>query len=143
MTEECRCGSEKPSDECCELIISGKRIPETAEELMRSRYVAYTMANIDYLMRTQLASTRPNKNRAKIKKWAQSVQWLDLAIVSVSGGLPEDDKGTVIFKAFYIEKESYEQIYEDASFKKQNGKWIYVNGVDLDFEYQEKLFSRE
>jgi SEC-C motif domain protein len=32
----CPCGSNRPSAECCELIISGKRDAATAEELMRS-----------------------------------------------------------------------------------------------------------
>ncbi len=143
MNQICACGSEKPAEDCCEPIISGKKVAETAEELMRSRYVAFTKANINYLMHTHHPSTRPNKERNKIKRWAQSVQWLDLSVTAVKDGLADDEKGTVSFRAFYIENEQYEQIYEESSFEKIDGKWIYMDGIDLDLESQERMFSKD
>ena len=37
----CPCGSEKIYTECCEPLIKGDRVAETAEALMRSRYTAH------------------------------------------------------------------------------------------------------
>jgi SEC-C motif-containing protein len=61
MNKLCPCGSGNSYDECCELIISAKKDAATCLELMRSRYTAFTLANIDYLMLSQRSSTRPAK----------------------------------------------------------------------------------
>ncbi len=45
--ETCPCGLEKTYSECCEPLINGTRKAETAEELMRARYTAYSRAEID------------------------------------------------------------------------------------------------
>jgi SEC-C motif-containing protein len=141
MSELCNCGSEKPFQECCEPIIKGIKNADTAEELMRSRYVAFTQANVDYLMKSHHPATRPNKDRKKIKRWAQSVEWLYLSVMKVIDGGENDEKGTVIFRAFYIQNEEYDNIYEESFFEKKDGKWMYVDGVDLNMENEEKLFS--
>ena len=49
---DCPCGSGKTYDECCEPFIRGKAFPETAEQLMRSRYSAYTLQEIPYITDT-------------------------------------------------------------------------------------------
>ena len=48
----CPCGSKKNYADCCQPFIELKKIPETPEQLMRSRYTAYTQANMDYIVRT-------------------------------------------------------------------------------------------
>ena len=53
----CPCGSGKDFDQCCGPYLSGRAEPPTAEALMRSRYVAYTRGDIDYIGRT----TAPGK----------------------------------------------------------------------------------
>jgi SEC-C motif-containing protein len=141
MTNECPCGSTLEYDECCGAIIHGKREAKTAEELMRSRYTAFVKVNVEYLMRTQYKAGRSSKDKNKIKRWAQSVQWLDLAIKSVVGGTENDETGVVTFRAFYIEKGEYENLYEESQFQKIDGKWMYINGIDLNMENEEKLFS--
>ena len=55
----CPCGSGNAYTDCCRLIISGERSAETAEQLMRARYSAYTTAATDFLfIRTPLALSR-------------------------------------------------------------------------------------
>lgn len=141
MTNECPCGSTLDYDECCGAIIHGKKEAKTAEELMRSRYTAFVKVNVEYLMRTQYKAGRSSKEKNKIKRWAQSVQWLDLAIKSVSGGTEYDETGVVTFRAFYIENGHYENLYEESHFKKIDGKWMYTNGIDMNLENEEKLFA--
>jgi len=143
MSNLCPCGSEKEEDECCGAIISGKKKAQTAEQLMRSRYTAFTKANINYLVKTQVPSAglRKEKERRKLKNWAQSVSWLYLAIKSTSKGLEDDDTGIVIFRAFFSKNDEYDNIYEESSFEKINGNWTYIDGVDLSLENEEKMFS--
>ena len=95
---------------------------------MRSRYSAFVMADVDYIMRTYAAETRPNKERAEIKQWAASVMWLGLQIISVQRGKAGDKDGRVKFKALYSEAGKIHEMVEDSSFRFEKGQWFYVDG---------------
>ncbi|MDR1126989.1 MAG: SEC-C domain-containing protein, partial [Treponema sp.] len=49
---DCPCGSGKQYTDCCEPFILGVQKPLTAEALMRSRYTAYTVHAVDYIVST-------------------------------------------------------------------------------------------
>ena len=125
----CPCSSGLLFDNCCEPIISGRKAAVTAQELMRSRYTAFTQANVDYLMRSHSAKTRPVKERKSIEKWAKSVVWMGLTIIQAQAGEASDEVGYVEFKAFYTENGQPQQIHEKSLFRRENGKWVYVSGV--------------
>jgi len=125
----CYCNSKKSYNECCELIISGKQDAETAEQLMRSRYSAYVVANVNYLMDSHHPNTRPVKERKNIIKWTKSIIWVSLEIISKQKGQQIDTEGNVEFKALYIENGKLEYIHEDSYFVKENNKWYYKSGI--------------
>lgn len=131
MEKLCPCGSNRAFQECCELIISAKKEAATCKELMRSRYVAFTLANADYLMCSHHSGTRPVKDRKRIKKWAESVQWIGLVILNTEAGEVTDDIGYVEFRAMYLEDGHLQQIHEKSLFKREDQKWVYVSGVHL------------
>lgn len=124
----CPCGSNKPYNQCCEPIISGHRPAETAEQLMRSRYTAFTQANVDYLLRSHHSRTRPTRERKSIQQWAQSVQWMGLVILNKKGGQADDPTGIVEFRALFMENGQMQEIHERSIFERENGKWVYVSG---------------
>ena len=129
MSNNCPCGSGRSFATCCEPIINGKSEAITAQELMRSRYTAFTLANVDYLMRSHHSSTRPVKERKSIEKWAKSVKWMGLTVLKTQAGEANDDIGYVEFKAFYMENGKPEHIHETSLFQRENKKWVYVSGV--------------
>lgn len=130
MIEVCPCGSKQNYTGCCGAIISGKLTAETCLELMKSRYTAYTKADINYLMLSHHSKTRPAaKERAEIKQWANSVRWMQLIIVNTWHGKASDKNGYVEFKALYFENGQIQQIHEKSLFERENGKWVYVSGV--------------
>lgn len=129
MQNLCLCGSGHSYSDCCEPIISGRKEAVTAQALMRSRYVAFTLADVDYLMRSHAAKTRPVKDRKSIEKWAKSVNWMGLTILETEAGEASDETGTVEFKATYLENGKLQQIHEKSLFHHENGKWVYVSGV--------------
>jgi len=131
MNKLCRCGSNRAADECCELIISGKKEAVTAEELMRSRYVAFTKADGNYLMRSFHSRYRQVKERKNIEHWAKSVQWMGLAILNSAAGQENDSSGMVEFRALYLENGILQQIHEKSLFERENGKWVYTSGEHL------------
>lgn len=127
----CPCGSKKEYNSCCG--IAHKNISDvlTAEQLMRSRYTAFCMANEDYLHKSHHPNTRP-KSKAERKeniKWAKTVVWLKLEIINTTKGTETDNVGTVEFKAFYIENGIPKSIHEISTFDKSKGYWVYVDGI--------------
>ena len=131
MQNLCPCGSGFSYTACCEPIISGKKDAATAQELMRSRYTAFTQANVNYLMRSHSIKTRLVKERKSIEKWAKSVVWMGLTIINTQAGEATNEIGYVEFKALYLENGKPEQIHEKSLFQRENGKWVYVSGVHL------------
>lgn len=131
MQNLCPCDSGRTYITCCEPIITGKNEAVTAQELMRSRYVAFTKANADYLMRSHSVQTRPVKERKNIEKWAKSVTWMGLTILNFQAGEANDEQGYVEFKALYLENGKLQQIHEKSLFQREKQKWVYVSGVHL------------
>lgn len=132
MNDLCPCGSKQNYTACCGAIITGKKEASTCLELMKSRYSAYVKADINYLILSHHSKTRPPKReRLSIKKWAESVQWMQLIIVNTSDGLSSDTKGHVEFKALYFENGQINQIHEKSLFQRENGKWVYVSGEHI------------
>jgi SEC-C motif-containing protein len=124
--DKCYCGSGISFNQCCQPIIEGTQSALTAEALMRSRYSAYVIHNVDYLIATTYPSERANYSKEEITFWATQNQWQRLEIISVT-------PTTVRFKAFFIDAENQSQIhYEHSRFVFENGVWFYVDGDYFD-----------
>lgn len=131
MTNLCPCGSKQHYSDCCEPIVSGRRNAVTAQQLMRSRYTAFTLANVDYLLHSHAVKTRPVKDRKSIERWAKSVVWMGLSILHTEAGGANDETGCVEFKANFLENGQPAQIHEKSLFSRENGKWVYVSGLQF------------
>jgi SEC-C motif domain protein len=103
--------------------------PQTAEELMRSRYSAFATADIEYILRSTHPSTRKHTDSEAILEWARSSVWQKLEVISTEKGTPKDSKGIVEFKAFYLDSNSKPHVHHEIStFAKELGKWFFVDG---------------
>lgn len=116
---KCYCGENKNYNDCCEVFHKNGGKTQTSEQLMRSRYSAFVIANGDYLMQTHHESTRPIKEKNAIVKWAKSVQWLKLEVV-------ESTIDTVSFNAYFFENGIANVITENSKFVKENNVWFYL-----------------
>lgn len=125
----CYCCSEKNFDICCAPFLNGSAKPPTAETLMRSRFAAYAIADVEYLIRSTHPKTRKFYNFDDLKKWAESNVWEKLEIIRTNGGGATDKTGTVEFKAFFRDREGNPQIHhEHSNFARELGKWFFVDG---------------
>ena len=123
----CPCGSEKTLANCCEPFLSGKSLPRTAEELMRSRYTAYTRGDLVYLKKT--SESPSGFDAAAAKKWANQAEWKTLKILSTEAGAAEDSKGKVEFIASYVQEGEEIEHHEVSRFRKnRHGEWRFVDG---------------
>ena len=123
----CPCGSKKSAKYCCEIYLSGKQKPETAEKLMRSRYSAFYYGNVDYLIATLHPDKREASDRQELTKSINNTQWLNLTIIDRQKGKKNDTKGIVEFEAVYQTNQPG-QLHERSRFVKLDGQWFYVDG---------------
>ena len=126
--ELCPCCSEKPYSQCCEPYILGEKIPPTAEALMRSRYVAFSQQNNQYIIDTWHKSTLPDDPTPAEDK---HVSWIGLKIIRTEAGGPGDDRGVVEFRARCRIKGNAGGLDECSEFVKEDGRWFYVNGSSI------------
>jgi len=118
----CPCCSEKAFSECCEPFILEERLPQIPEELMRSRYTAYTLADVEYLIKTTHPKMRKYYSAKSMKAWAENSKWLKLEVLSASGV-------NVHFKAYFEEAGKLQVHEEFSTFKQENGRWYFVEGT--------------
>lgn len=122
----CKCGSNKDYNECCGMYIDGNKIPETPEQLMRSRYTAYSLANIDYIMNTMHGKPLKNFDKLSTINWAQNITWQKLEVLD---SRVQNNKGFVEFRAYYTDNSHNVILHELSEFKRKSGKWFYIDGV--------------
>lgn len=125
----CACCSGQLYEMCCHVFISGMAKPDTAEQLMRSRYTAYARCEVPYIINTTHPSTRGQYNPKAIKEWATSSVWEKLEIVSTNKGAACDAIGYVEFKAYYSDSKNQHHIHHEYStFEKLEKTWFFVEG---------------
>lgn len=126
---KCPCQSDLEFSKCCEPFLKGTAKPETAEQLMRSRYAAYTEVDIEYIKNTLAPESRSDFDIKSTREWAQKAKWQGLQILSTEKGGLEDKKGTVEFVATYEVEGNALDHHEVAQFRKtDNGDWLFVDG---------------
>jgi SEC-C motif-containing protein len=125
---DCPCGSGNTYEGCCEPFIKGERHPETAEQLMRSRYSAYALQEIPYIHDTIHPDSRVDWDEEGALKWSKSSVWNGLEIIQTEAGGPADDQGTVEFIASFSMENKRLQHHELAVFEKVEGRWYFKDG---------------
>lgn len=119
----CPCGSGCLFDLCCNRFLSGEYSPETALELMRSRYTAYVFSDDQYLRRTWYPGSRP---QGGIVANDGSIKWIRLQIVRHEENGPD---GLVEFIAYCKVNGRAQKMHETSRFLKENAQWYYLDGT--------------
>ncbi len=127
----CYCGSQKLYEECCFPFISGSLKPGIPDHLMRSRYSAFCIKDIEYLILTLHPSKRQLNEREMLAQIIHETQWLGLKILKIDKSQISQGVGHVEFVAFYKNIE-IGQLHENSKFIYENGQWYYFDGVLLD-----------
>jgi SEC-C motif-containing protein len=113
----------------CLPFVRGEKLPSTAAELMASRYVAYTVGAVDYLLDTNDPKTRSQTDRRATQEWSERATWRGLEIVSTERGGPDDDEGQVEFIARYEMDGKEHRHHERSRFRRIDGRWFFSSGV--------------
>lgn len=117
----CPCGSGRGFDDCCGPVLAGGA-PASPEALMRSRYTAFTRADLDYLETTLAPEAKEDYDRGETEAWVKEAKWDGLEIRAAEGDQVE-------FVARYKMRGKIFAHHELASFRQHEGRWVYVDGV--------------
>lgn len=128
MARPCPCGSGRAFDVCCRPLHQGA-LATTVEQLMRSRYSAYAVGDLDHVYRTWHPRTRP----------AELVQdplltWVSLEVLDATGTEVE-------FLACFTRAGRPGALDERSRFERRAGRWLYVDGDDLGADAARGRFS--
>lgn len=123
---KCPCGTGKNLEDCCQPLIDGEQMADSPEALMRSRYTAFSLQKMDYVVETTDPQARAEMDLKANEEWARTSKFLKLEVISSSN---EGNKGTVEFKAWFKVGDGEEQLHHEISkFRKQAGVWYFRDG---------------
>jgi SEC-C motif-containing protein len=130
-TADCPCGSGRTLADCCGRWHAGEPAP-SAEALMRSRYSAYCLGLIDYLVATTLPAQQAGLDRASISAWSASAQWLGLTVESCEDVANDPGHAFVTFTARWRDASGEQAQRERSAFVNSDGRWYFLDPtVDL------------
>ena len=116
--------------ECCQPYVEGRAQAPSAEALMRSRYSAFAVGAIDYLIETVAPEARSDMDRGSLEVWSRQSQWHGLDIVDTVEGQPGDAGGFVEFIAHFTRNGTREAHHERSIFRfdTKASRWYFVDG---------------
>lgn len=125
-SQNCSCQSGKPYADCCAPFHEGTQLPPTPEALMRSRYCAYVLHDIDYIVATTVPEQQPLLDKAAMSEWSRNTQWLGLEVLK---HIPNIGKhhAQVEFKAYFEENGSRQSHHELSAFVKPQQRWYFID----------------
>lgn len=124
----CPCCSGKQFSECCGPIVEHSIKAPTAESLMRARYTAYAMCNIDFLYASSGKEVQDEFDPEASRRWAEGSQWDGMEVISTEKGTEADDDGIVEFIARYSVNGTEFEHHERSIFQRVNGEWKFIDG---------------
>ncbi len=128
----CPCKSGKNYTECCSLYHHGISAAN-ALQLMRSRYSAYALGQVDYIIETTHPKNRQYKSdfkswRHELLAFCTQTHFQNLEILDFIDG---QNKAYVSFFARLQQHGRDASFKEKSYFEKVNGKWMYRSGKTL------------
>lgn len=126
MTDQtpCPCGGPGRYADCCGRYHAGAlhlQAPDAAS-LMRSRYSAFVLDRLDYLLATWHPSTRP----ADLTPNEPGLRWLGLEVRRQKS--LDADHAEVEFVARSKLGGRAQRLHETSRFVREAGRWFYVDG---------------
>ena len=121
---QCPCQSAQSYADCCQPYHLNVAHAKTAEALMRSRYSAYTLGLIDYLVQTTLPIQQAKLDSEEMREWSLNTQWDGLKIIKHRPA-QGSNQAVVIFEAYYLKAGGCQTHYEESLFVKINKRWYF------------------
>lgn len=118
----CPCGSSKDYAKCCGVWHHNEAPAPDAATLMRSRYSAFVLDELDYLLKTWHPDTRPES----LEPNPGDIKWLGLDVRKHV--VLDDSHASVEFVARFRQAGRATRLHEISRFEKIDGRWYYQDG---------------
>ncbi len=144
LNKKCFCGTTKSFSACCQPFINKEKLPQTPEQLMRSRFSAYATGNGQYIYDTYAKSSQVSQSVKELNEWSEACKWIALQIHSINNNDVIENESAeqfVEFSAFYIAdgvlcelRENSRFVFETPLFEstlkndKRELEWRYIDG---------------
>ncbi|MGC6404872.1 YchJ family protein [Bisgaard Taxon 45] len=125
LTALCPCQSGQPYQSCCQPYHQQQHFPANAMLLMRSRYAAYALKKIDYIVQTTVPSQQALLQVDELQAWADNTTWVGLTIVQHL--IRSKTHSQVEFKAFFAQQEHTQVHHEISLFVNIAQRWYFVD----------------
>lgn len=127
----CFCSSGLKYKHCCRPYHRGQAAP-TPEALMRSRYTAYALHNVAYIIQTTHSNSPHYREDGltwanELRHFCEQTQFIRLTLISVEDDLSEE-QGWVTFRATLTQNGQDASFSERSLFQKHEQVWKYVSG---------------
>ncbi len=119
VNEKCPCGSGKKYKKCCQLFHKGC-VAKDALTLMKSRYSAFVVGDINYIIKTSTFQ----KDYDDLKAFSDGCEFKKLEIL-------EFDEKTVTFRASIFCNGVDSSFTEKSFFVQKDGRWFYDSGESV------------
>lgn len=126
----CPCQSHHTSatsySECCAVLHQHQAVAQTAEQLMRSRYSAFVLQKIDYIIETTVPAQQSQLNHAELLEWSETTNWKGLEVIQHT---PYIDKihSLVEFKAYFQHDDEIKTHHELSAFVQIDQQWYFID----------------
>jgi SEC-C motif-containing protein len=121
----CPCG-QGDYQYCCQPLHVGQAHAETASQLMRSRYSAFALQQIDYIVQTTALGQQASLDVGAIADWSKSNQWLKLEVLNSNEKL-DKSHAQVEFKAHYHDGKQTQIHHEISHFVQHQARWYFLD----------------
>ncbi len=130
VNDKCQCGSGLKYKKCCQAFHKGK-LPSNALELMKSRYSAYVVKDVKYIINTTDVNN-PDFTLDTIA-WANDLEEFcnnsDFKGLKILEFIDGDEIAYVKFYVnLYINNQDH-SFTEKSEFVKVNNRWLYKNAT--------------
>jgi len=122
----CPCGSDRPLGDCCGVFHAGTPAPD-AERLMRSRYSAYVLGLIDYLVATTVPAQQGQLDREALTAWSLGSHWQGLQVLEHRPEPGDPDHARVSFVARWEDGRGAHRHEERSGFVLREGRWYFLD----------------
>ena len=126
MPAPCPCQSGQPYADCCQPFHHNRVLPDSAEQLMRSRYSAYVLHDIDYIIATTVPAQQPLLDRADLQHWSDTTDWLGLTVLAHHPHLSKIH-AQVEFEAHFAADGEVQTHHELSAFVTIGGRWYFID----------------
>lgn len=92
---------------------------------MRSRYSAYVLHLIDYIIATTVPAQQTFLDAAELMQWSRETEWLGLNVISHK--ILGKDHAQVEFKAYFQDGENRAVHHELSAFVKITEQWYFID----------------